>query len=367
VEFDDLPHTDDVAADLALLVHSLERFPALRLSGLGALPSVRDWRPPEHSKQHSEQERRALAVAHIVTNAIKSYPHEDEKRALGRLFTFGHLERPVQERQNDAAKAVGLKSGDSFRKSREPVILRALADNIYRHELLHGLSRYDSILDSARMGATWWRTVEFDWAVTITAERPNEQLWQFCHILRCMTSVSLPMFTIILPWTGTGPHKPETVKALSGPSPEDSEAEFAHTLLRIRPVLPGVSHRREMAYIWDLGAPLTEGEEIELNFTQEFVDTADTFIPAIECYTRADTIVRSFRLRANLPPGMAVGGRGEMTPRPLWQRDDGSMARGPTARPVERVPIDTPDSAGYYIYEPNLILPNHNYTLSWGE
>ena len=216
VELDDLPHPDDVAADLALLVHSLERFPALRLLGLDALPSVRDWRPPGRSKQHSEQERRALAIEYVITDVIEVHPHSEAPR-LG-LLTFGDRERPMKDRQEDAAEALGLKSGDSFRKSRESGLLRALADNIYRHELLHSVRRYDSIRDSARMGATWWRTVELDWAVTVTAERPNEQLWQFRHILHCMTSVSLPMFVIILPWTGTGPHRPETVKAISGPS-----------------------------------------------------------------------------------------------------------------------------------------------------
>ena len=104
---------------------------------------------------------------------------------------------------------------------------------------------------------------------------------------------------------------------------------------------------------------------MELNLSQEFVDTADSFTPVIECHTRPDTITRRMRLRANVSPGMAVGMRGEMAPIPAWQVDDGSFVPGPTARPVESVPIDTPDSDGYYVYEPNLILPNHHYTLRW--
>jgi len=362
---DDLPSPESLASDLTTLAHSLDRFPALRLPDLEALPSVIAWRPPGRGEHLSEPERRALAIEYAITDAIAAHTHPEEKKALAALFTFADLARTVKARQDAAADALGLKSGDSFRNSREQHLLRSLADNIYRCELVDSMRRYDALRDSGRMGVTWWRTVEFDWGVAITEERPNEQLWQFRHILRCMASVSQPLFVIHLPWTGVGPHRPETVKVLSGPAPGDSEAQFAHTLLRIRPALPGAAHARTMAYIWDLGAPLTEGDEVEINFTQELVDEANSFIPVIESYTRPDTIARRMSLRAKVPPSMATAMRGEMTPKPLWQRDAGSITHGPVGRPAKRQPIKAPDADGYYVYEAKELLPSHNYALRW--
>lgn len=364
MELDDLPTPVDVASDLMTLVHSLKRFRVLRLPYLEALPSVRSWRPLGQSEQHSGADWRTLAIESCLGDVLQALPQDTERLALEKLITLGDLDRDLKDRQDDAAAVLGASDGDSFRKSREKLLLEAFAVQVYRHELLSVVHAYKSLLDPYRMGTSWWRTLEEERAVTITAERPSEQLWEYRNLLRCMVPVAQPIYIALLPWTGSGPHKIDTVTVLSGPQRDDSFVEFSHRLLSIRRETPS-ARMGAMAYIWDLGVPLGVGDEVEIRFTQILVDHESTFRPHIGLFTREDTITRRICLRACVPPDMAVNPRGEMNRTPDWHRLY-QIPQREWSPPVEMIRFDGPDSDGFFVYEPASILPGHDYTLSFG-
>jgi hypothetical protein len=369
VQANDLPSIGELAHDLAVVLREIGRLADLRFPALEALPSVQTWRQPPEARRRkppAERELRALAIEYLIEDVTKRAMEPRGADAVEQLFTFGEPDRALGERREHAAKALGLSSGSSFRNARETALLEELAQAIYKYELWSSAHRFEALTDPRRMGATWSRIVEREIAVTITADRPQEQHWEFRDVLRATVPAGIPIYVIELPWTGTGLHRSETVSVLSGPKPDDPMASaFRHRLLSIRQNSPATADYA-MTYVWDLGRPISADDEVELRFSQQLIDRADTFVPIISTRTRVDTIVRLLRFRARVPPEMVDTPRGEMTPITFWPHDTGAPTIAPWIAPEEVVPIE-PDEDGYYTYIPRELKPNYHYALHWGQ
>jgi hypothetical protein len=357
IQLSDLPLADELTDDLLKLYRALDQLQRLRLSHIESLPSVAAFKP---GQPVADDIHRSLALEFLVSDAIQRYPEGGEKTALEALYTFGEPNTPIGEREENAADALEVASGVSFRRGRNRVLVRSLADEILRYEFYRALSRYETLLNPSMLGASWARMVERDWAVRI--DDSGVQHWEFRERLLCVAPVLHPVFICILDWTGTGEHAPETVSVLSGPDPDQPSEGLPHQLLAIRPTEPGAT--QGAVYIFDLGSPIAADDEVELHFTQRLVDLQGSFVPVIKSHTRHDTIVRHLAFRATLPSGLALNPRGEMAPKRFLPHGDGAVGRQWT--PPESVIHIEPDIHGQYSYEISNPSPNHEFALWWG-
>jgi hypothetical protein len=139
--FDLLPTPLDVEGDLNQIVHNLKRWEALPLHGLRALPSVRSLTPPpaDHARYEGQPARRTnAAIRQRIEEATERTVLEGDQEALASLFTFHEPKRLLKTRQEEAATYRDVES-ESFRKENEKILLRALAEEMYRWELEQAL------------------------------------------------------------------------------------------------------------------------------------------------------------------------------------------------------------------------------------
>jgi hypothetical protein len=362
VDPEDLPTSDQLADDLARLVHELPRFARIRLPSLEALPSVRLWQPPSpRAASVPETDRRMLAIEFLISDITERHADAAEKAALQDLFTFGDRDKPLKDRQAAAARALAMSSGDSFRQHREGLLLRTAADEICRYELWESIQRADRMRDGLAMGATWARLIEQDWSVVISPEPPHEQLWEFRHLYTALTPVALPVVVVDLPWSGTGPHNRDSVSILSGP--DETSPEHHYHRHRLLDIVPYPDHGG--MYFWHLGRGMPRGAEVELRFTQRFVDEANTFIPTIARWTRHDSLIRSLKLRANVPDELVRNPTGLITRMGTFEFDDGSWHQNGVYAPSEVIALTRGDD-GYFTFAPHPVQQQCVYQIWWG-
>lgn len=139
---DTVPTPLDVEGDLKQIVHELERWEALPLFALRALPSVHFWTPrPEKHGDFVGKPAPAVSNAAIrerIEEALKRTILDKDRRALRSLFSFDDPELDLTERREAAAGHRKEKS-ESFRKKNEEILLRVLAGEMYRWELEQAL------------------------------------------------------------------------------------------------------------------------------------------------------------------------------------------------------------------------------------
>jgi hypothetical protein len=145
--FDVLPMPQEVADELRQIVHNLDRWEALPLRSLRALPSVRSWIPHSAKRKHYEgqpaMQRSNAAVHQRIEEAMTRTILQEDKDALGSLFTFDDLTLSLTVRYERAARHRGVEA-ESFRKETEKILLRELAGEMYRWELERALKRSQS-------------------------------------------------------------------------------------------------------------------------------------------------------------------------------------------------------------------------------
>jgi len=134
---DTSPTPKDVAADLKLIVHELRRWKRLPLPAVRGLPSIRFWQPPEQVRTRYSGEPNELICAAIVqriNEAITKMESDESQQALACIFTFRDPKREMKDRHRDAAEHYGV-DPESFRTSSEKILLRELAEELFRSEL----------------------------------------------------------------------------------------------------------------------------------------------------------------------------------------------------------------------------------------
>jgi hypothetical protein len=146
--FDVVPTSLDVEGDLKQIVHDLKRWEGLPLYALRALPSVRSWTPPSAARARYEGEpaRRgsSAAIRQRIEEAITRTVLEEDWQALASIFTFDDPTLTLTKRQVEAAGYRGVEP-ESFRKDTEKVLLRELAEEMYRWELEQALCQTQSL------------------------------------------------------------------------------------------------------------------------------------------------------------------------------------------------------------------------------
>ena len=152
-----LPTPLDVEVDLKQIVHNLERWEALSLFALRALPSVRSWAPhPEKRRDFVGKPALAVSNAAIrqrIEEAITRIILEEDWQALGSIFTFDKLTLNLTERREDAA-GDRKETSDSFRKKNEEILLRVLAGEMYRWELEQALRQIQLLSRTGELDTT---------------------------------------------------------------------------------------------------------------------------------------------------------------------------------------------------------------------
>jgi hypothetical protein len=359
----DLPTPNDISHDLQRIVHNLDEFWSLRLDGLAVLPTVQAWRPPAGTRRiETEGERRAYAIEDLVTALIPQQPYKEDREALAAIFTFDDPGASVKSRHEVAAKALGVTEA-SVRIKAEKTLLDKLAIDIYRAQLGWCMRQIDvERLDVHTAARTrWWSIVEIDWAVEIDGSKPESEVWEIKHVLRCVAPVAQPVLALTMTWTGSGPQEMSEVEVLSGPKTGDHDVGFPHKLLSLRPASP--SAVADTAYIWDLGNPLLAGDEVELVWRQTLRDRAKTGLPFIGISTSPKPDLRAVRLRARIPDSRAKNPRAELHAENPMVTNSSYVA--PWVKLLETQPL-APDDTGYYTYKPNAITIGHCYELWWG-
>jgi hypothetical protein len=152
---EDFPTPQDVADDLAQLVHDLSRWNGLPLRALRLLPSIRFWTPPRAVQARFEgkpaRDASNAAIVQRIMEAIGETAIESDQQQLASLFSFHHPERNLTTRRQDAADARGV-TPDSFRKNSEGALLRAFSEELFQRELAWAVSQLESRQESVDQG-----------------------------------------------------------------------------------------------------------------------------------------------------------------------------------------------------------------------
>ncbi|UUY01803.1 hypothetical protein LRS13_13825 [Svornostia abyssi] len=337
MRLDNLPTTDEIEADLARLVHELESALRARYPALERLPSVQRTlatSPRREDLTGTELQRRAQvrysAIRALVEDVLALHPDAREQEALECLLTFDAPDRSLRDRQAAAAEIFGMTTGDSFRGSREAVVIRGFAGEICRYETWKALDVVEKFRDSQAMGTRWYRNVTRRWAVEIEATNPTEQRWTISELYEATTPVRQPVVAVFLPWSGTGDHDAESVNVLSGP---EAGAFLGATVPhRLLAVLPDPHFSPYGWYFFHLGRGLVTGDRVELSFTQTLIDVADTFSPIISFFTRPASMIEEITLRAKVPDELVGRARGIAKPMRRYVVDDHYLSHGVSPR-----------------------------------
>ena len=154
---DVVPTPLDVEGDLKQILHELKRWEALPLFALRALPSVRSWAPPpEKCRDFVGKPTLAVSNAAIrqrIEEAITRIVLEEDWQALGSIFTFDKLTLNLTERRADAA-VYRKETSESFRKKNEEILLRVLAEEMYRWELEQALRQIQLFAQTGELDTT---------------------------------------------------------------------------------------------------------------------------------------------------------------------------------------------------------------------
>ena len=346
MSFRGIPSPTAVFDDLVRLNENLTRWQSIELPALQSLPSVQ---PPMVGNTPASNGDN-LSVSGLVRVAAGQLAHRPDRKAAAALLDFGKPNRPIGERRDAAAEALGSPGGgDSFRKGQERQLLRALADEIYRGELTWSMAR----LEEFQRSPTWFRLIEFERSLFVDPANPGKQEWTTRIKLRAAASAH-PLYVTWADWSGTG-SEPGNVKILSGPK----DGPHRHQLLRVRPAAPGLSAMT--VYVFDLGTWTARGQEVELRYRQELEDLAGTFRAMIGCGTVAHPDIERITLRANVPDVKAAVGFG-------LQLDGTDLpanpyAAAPIAKTMEREVAR--DRSGYFHLDVKNPRPSSRYELWW--
>ncbi len=344
------------------MLHALERYEALPLLALRALPSVQLSQAlhPFPPGAAAERERTNHAIRARVGEAIRRIAPETDKDALAELFAFRTPDLGIGARHENASNHLGV-TVDTVRKEREPKLLDTLTDEIIRGEFAWSLSQLDpdnkSLASLAING--WCDLVEFERTVVIDEQDPRVQHWASRFTLRC-TKPDQPFFVAPMYWTGTstdgkGLDDLESVEVLSGPRPGDEG--FPHRLLGTR--RESASSDAFVLYVWDLGEPVLADTSIELHWQQELVDTQGTFRPFIGIGMMNYPQVEKIRLRAK---ELTASGATCRQVLPTQHPPAGSYSE--VGQVVNKEEIER-DTEGYFTYESESIQPGVKYELWW--
>lgn len=153
----DVPTPLEVEDDLKQIVHNLERWEALPLRALRALPSVQSWTPPQAERKDYEGQpakRRSNAAIHYrIEEAITRTVLVEDQHALTSLFRFDELTLTLKVRQAKAAVHRKV-TPEGFRKKNEKVLLRQFAEEVYRWELELALGQSRSLNEVGGLDTT---------------------------------------------------------------------------------------------------------------------------------------------------------------------------------------------------------------------
>lgn len=361
---DFLPSAEAVADDLDNVVVRLDRYKSLTLPSLRALPSVRGWRTSD--PRASERERSNLAIVATVYGAIDRL--EDSRRtALEELFTFEDLGADLGDRQEAAGRHLGI-GADAMRKSRQRILMRELAEEIYRGELAWCLDQLTAMIHNP--SGTWYRILEIERTLVIDPRRPERQEWTARYVLRSCAPAH-PIVVIPQGWSGSGSEEPGDLTVLSGQAPmhraiDPEDDIFTHRFLRARPIQHGIATYH--AYIFDLGLPVPPGQEVELAYHQVLTDDRQTFKPVIGASCIGHPEMRRISMRVSAPnvksahaykiaPTSAV---------PPWDCA-GALPASYAASGRSAGSEDVPRGAdGFLTYERTSDLTGYRFEMWWG-
>lgn len=372
MRWDDLPTPRVLVDDLEKILHDFARYEGLPLLALRALPSVQLWHASrigrletrnsaEFPSPLDEQKRSNRAINVRIGEAIARMAIQEEGDALGELFDFGDIKLSLTKRYEAAAKHLGC-SAENVRKVLEPKLLVTLADEMFRGELAWALRQLQPVgAPSGHLSVNaWGRLIELERSVILDEDDPRKQLWTSRLLIRCVKP-DQPFWLVSSHWTGSGKMDDvfDNVTTLSGP--QDGDARFRHRLLSVRP--ESDSADAYLLYLWDLGAPVFVGEDVELCWQQKFIDEKGTFKSFIGFGTEVHPELNKLRFRVKASPQSISEARGKQL------TVQNGMLVGSYPSQVARIAVDEPikarDLEGYFTYEPSEIVTGVRYELWW--